>query len=137
MFILGFPLLVIPFAIYNMIAFLTPGVLWTSEVLKLVMTSGAEFILTAGDVLIAFSLLILFVEVLKATRMSRRTIMDHVLSMMLFIALLVEFLLVKQAATGTFFLLLVITFIDVIGGFSVTIRTSQRNVEIGAVEREQ
>ena len=26
MFVLGFPLLLLPFAIYNMIAFLTPGV---------------------------------------------------------------------------------------------------------------
>ena len=30
MFVLGFPLLLIPFAIYNMIAFLTPGVSWTA-----------------------------------------------------------------------------------------------------------
>ena len=29
MYLIGFPLLVIPFAIYNMIAFLTPGVGWT------------------------------------------------------------------------------------------------------------
>ena len=29
MYLIGFPLLVIPFAIYNMIAFLTPGVSWT------------------------------------------------------------------------------------------------------------
>ena len=29
MFLIGFPLLVIPFAIYNMIAFLMPGVSWT------------------------------------------------------------------------------------------------------------
>jgi len=131
MFVLGFPLLVIPFAVYNMIAFLTPGVLWTSEVVKLVMSSGAELSLTAGDMLIAFSLLILFVEVLKATRIGTRTILDHVLSITLLIVLLIEFLLVKQAGTATFFLLLVITFIDVITGFSVTIRTSQRSVEIG------
>ena len=32
MYLLGFPLLLIPFAIYNMIAFLTPGVSWTAPV---------------------------------------------------------------------------------------------------------
>jgi hypothetical protein len=136
MFMLGFPLLVIPLAVYNMIAFLTPGVSWTSEVLNLHMVSGVDFTLTAGDLLITFSLLVLFVEVLKATRMSQRSIIDHFLSMILFIVMLIEFLLVKQAATGTFFLLLVISFVDVVGGFSVTIRTSQRNVEIGSVEKE-
>ena len=31
MYLIGFPLLVIPFAIYNMIAFLTPGVNWTDQ----------------------------------------------------------------------------------------------------------
>ena len=44
--------------------------------------------------------------------------------------LLVEFLLVKQAATGTFFLLLVISFVDVLGGFAVTLRTAQRDLTI-------
>jgi len=73
------------------------------------MVSGADVTLTASDLLITFSLLILFIEVLKATRMSRRTITDHVLSLVLFIGMLIEFLLVKQAATGTFFLLLMIS----------------------------
>ena len=31
MYLIGFPLLVIPFAIYNMIAFLTPGLNWTDS----------------------------------------------------------------------------------------------------------
>ncbi len=52
---------------------------------------------------------------------------DHVLSTVLFLGMLVEFLLVKQAATATFFLLLVISFVDVLGGFAVTMRTAQRD----------
>jgi len=134
MFLIGFPLLVIPFALYNMIAFLTPGVLWSHEVTKVTMVSGVEWTLTAGDVLLALALFVLFVEVLKSTRVSR-SIMDHLLSMVLFIGMLIEFLLVKQAATGTFFLLLVIGFLDVIAGFSITIRTAQRDVEIDAVDK--
>ena len=39
MFILGFPLLLITFAIYNMIAFLTPGVAWTAPVTTVHMLS--------------------------------------------------------------------------------------------------
>ena len=31
MYLIGFPLLVIPFAIYNMIAFLMPGLTWTDQ----------------------------------------------------------------------------------------------------------
>ena len=79
----------------------------------------------------------LFVELIKSTRLSSRTIMDHLLSTVLFIIILIEFLLVKQAATATFFLLLVISFVDVVGGFSITIRTAQRDITIDGSDTVQ
>ena len=108
MFILGFPLLLIPFAIYNMIAFLTPGVGWTAPVATIHMMSGQDWVLTYEDLLIAFAILLLAVEIMKATRMGMRTIVDHILAMALFIVMLIEFLLVRQAGTSTFFLLTMI-----------------------------
>ncbi len=39
-----------------------------------------------------------------------------------------EFILFRQAATSTFFLMTVISFVDVVGGFSVTIRSAQRDI---------
>ena len=133
--LVGFPLLIIPFAIYNIVAFLLPGVAWSSEVMRVAMVSGTDWILTLGDVLVALAILLLFVEVLKSTRMSSRTIMDHMLSTVLFIGMLIGFLLVTQAASGTFFLLLVASFVDVVGGFTVTIRTAQRDVSVDATDR--
>jgi len=130
MFVLGFPLLLIPFAIYNIIVFLTPGVSWTATVTTVHMASGQDWVLTWEDLLIAFSILLLLIEILKATRMGMRSIMDHVLSLILFIGMLVEFLLVKQAGTSTFFLLMIICLVDVLGGFIIGIRSSQRQVEI-------
>ena len=59
----------------------------------------------------------------------------HALSLILFLGMLVEFLLVKQAATATFFLLLVVSFIDVLGGFAVTLRSAQRDLTVEGVER--
>jgi hypothetical protein len=59
-----------------------------------------------------------------------RSIMDHILAMALFVAMLVEFLLVRQAGTSTFFLLMVIAVVDVLAGFIVSIRGSQRRLEI-------
>jgi hypothetical protein len=41
---------------------------------------------------------------------------------------------VKQAATATFFLLLVISFVDAIGGYTITMRAAQRNVLVDQVE---
>jgi hypothetical protein len=52
--------------------------------------------------------------------------------MALFIVMLVEFLLVERAGTSTFFLLLIIALVDVLVGFTVSVRTSQRQVEIQA-----
>ena len=126
MYLLGFPLLVIPFAIYNMVVFLTPGVLWTNEVVRVHMLSG--------ELLLVFSIMVLLVEMMKSTRLSTRTIIDHTLSTILFIGMIVEFLLVRQAATGTFFLLLVISFVDVVGGFIITIRTATRDISVEGVE---
>src|ERR1700719_986684 len=100
MFILGFPLLLIPFAIYNMRAFLTPGVGWTAPAATIHMMSGQDWVLPYEDLLTAFAILLLAVEIMKATRMGMRTIVDHVLAMALFIVMLIEFLLVRQARTS-------------------------------------
>ena len=130
MFALGFPLLLVPFAIYNIIAFLMPGLTWTGAVTTVHMVSGGDWSMSAGDMLITLSILLLFGEMMKSTRIGIRTVVDHALSLVLFLGMLVEFLLVKQAASATFFLLLVISFVDVIGGFAVTLRSAQRDLTV-------
>ena len=130
MFILGFPLLLVTFALYNIVAFLMPGVSWSATALTVHMMSGADWSMSPSDMLIALAIVLLFGEVMKSTRIGIRTVVDHALSLILFLAMLVEFLLVKQAATGTFFLLLVISFIDVLGGFAVTLRSAQRDLTV-------
>ena len=66
MFLLGVPLLIISFAIYNIVVFILPGFAWSMEVLRFPLASGGEFGITAGDLMIAGSILILLVEMLKA-----------------------------------------------------------------------
>src|SRR5664279_4987846 len=107
MFILGFPLLLVPFAIYNIIAFLMPSLTWTGQWTYVHMISGGDWTMSAGDMLITLAILLLFGEMMKSTRIGIRTVVDHALSLILFLGMLVEFLLVKQAASSTFFLLLV------------------------------
>jgi hypothetical protein len=135
MSMLGFPLLLIPFAIYNIIAFLMPGVTWTGVITTVHMASGVDWTMSAGDMLVALAILLLCGEVLKSTRIGIRTVVDHALSLLLFLGMLVEFILVPQAATATFFLLLVVSFIDVLGGFAVTLRSAQRDLTVEGVER--
>jgi hypothetical protein len=130
MFLVGFPLLLVPFAIYNIVAFLMPGVSWTGIVTSVHMISGADWTMSAGDMLIALAVLLLFGEMMKSTRIGTRSVLDHALSLVLFLGMLVEFLLVARAATGTFFVLLVISFVDVLGGFTVTLRSAQRDLTV-------
>jgi hypothetical protein len=130
MFMLGFPLLLVPFAIYNIIAFLMPGLSWTAPLTTVHMISGGEWTMSAGDMLITLAILMLFGEMMKSTRIGMRTVVDHGLTLLLFLGMLVEFFLVKQTATATFFLLLVIGFVDVLGGFAVTLRTAQRDLTV-------
>jgi hypothetical protein len=130
MFALGFPLLLVPFAIYNMIAFLMTGVSWTAPVTTVHMMSGQDWVLTWEDVLLALSILLLWIEIIKSTRLGMRSVMDHILAMALFIAMLVEFLLVQQAGTSTFFLLMMIALVDVLSGFIIGMRSGRRQVEI-------
>jgi len=134
MFALGFPLLLIPFAIYNMIAFLMAGVSWTSPVTIVHMMSGQDWVLTWEDVLLALSILLLWIEIIKSTRLGMRSVMDHILAMALFIAMLVEFLLVQQAGTSTFFLLMMIALVDVLSGFIIGMRSGRRQVEVDNVK---
>jgi hypothetical protein len=141
MYLVGFPLLVLPFAIYNVIEFVmpgsAPGEFWTQRGFGFQLASGAPWSLTAGDIMLTFAILLLIVELLKATRPSSRTLMDHLLSTVLFVGMLLEFILVRQAASATFFLLLVVSFVDVVGGYTISIRAAQRSMQIDGVETIQ
>ena len=134
MYLIGFPLLIIPFAIYNMIAFLTPGVNWTDVFTSVELMSGATWTVTTEDLLVGLALILLPLEIFKAARIGNRSIVDHILSMTLFVVMLIEFLMVRQAGTSTFFLLLMVCAVDVIGGFIVTLRTAQRDFAVERVE---
>ena len=135
MFLIGFPLLLIPFVLYNIFAFIFGVANWTAPFTSVRIISGGEWQIASGDLLIAFSILLLFVEILKSTRFGTRGLIDHMLSMLLFIAMIVEFLLVERAATSTFFLLMVTAFVDVLGGFSVSVRTAQRDIGFESADR--
>ena len=135
MFIVGFPLLLIPFAIYNIIAFLMPGVGWGDPLTHVQLMSGADWTMSAGEMLVALTVLLLLVEILKATHTSAKALLDHALSLLLFLGMVAEFLLVRQAATAIFFLLLVVGFVEVASGFAVKLRSPQPERTVEHTER--
>lgn len=127
---MGFPLLLIPIAIYFILALLMPGMPLATALASVPMLSGATWQPTVSDALVTLALLLLFVEIVKATRPSSRSIVDHLLSTLIFIGGLVAFLILPQAATSTFMLLVLIAFVDVIGGWSVSVRAASRDVTV-------
>ncbi|MGB7286613.1 MAG: hypothetical protein WBC71_06760 [Salaquimonas sp.] len=131
------PLMIVPFIVYNIFAlgmFGDPATgtdIWQNVVWSLNMISGVEWRMTLGDLMITMGLFLLFFEIMKSTRVGASSIIDHLLSTFVFIAYLVEFLLVGSAAHAVFFILMVITFVDVIAGFTVSIRSATRDVSVG------
>jgi hypothetical protein len=134
MFLIAFPLLIIPFALYNMIAFLL-NMSFNDVLFSLPLLSGARMPVSTGDMLVVLSVLLLYVEIVKSTRLGTKAIMDHVLSLILFLGMAIEFMTVQKAASSTFLIMVVLSFVDVIGGFSITIRTAQRDFAIEGSER--
>ena len=97
--------------------------------LRVPMASSAEWVVTFGDVMVLISLILLFIELLKSTSTGTAAIFNHALSMLVFIICLVEFLLHPAFASTTFFLILVMSLLDVLAGVVVTIVSARRDVE--------
>ena len=90
-----------------------------------------DWTMRLGDLMIAFGLFILFFEILKATRIGRMSIIDHLLSTLVLLIFIVEFLLLPAAATPVFFILMLMVLVDVMAGYSVSIRAATRDVSLG------
>jgi hypothetical protein len=129
------PLMIVPFALYNVAMFGFIGLggpEWLDgRIAQVTMVSGAAWTLSFGDLLIVLALALLFVEILKATRPGPFRPFDHMLSLLVFVVFLVEFLLFASAATDVFFILMAIAFVDVVAGFAVALNAASRDVSIG------
>ncbi len=133
--LVALPLMIVPFVLYNlaMLGLFGGGGIGSLQtvLLQVNMLSGALWSLSLGDVMILIGLLFFFLELIKSTRNSSGSLINHMLSLLVFVAYLIEFLVVRDAATQVFFILMVIAFIDVIGGFAVSVRSASRDVSIG------
>ena len=128
---IGFPLLLIPFAIYNMIAFLTPGVSWTGPIysVPLPLKSGVAWTATVGDAFLVFALLMLMCEFIKSARQGK-SLVEHFLALLLAGGAAAEFWMVREGANSVFFLFTVICFVDLFAGFAASLRRARRAVVV-------
>jgi hypothetical protein len=132
------PLLAVPVLIYNLMTLTMAGgfksavaqARMSEQMFAIPMTSGASLSVSLADLLLAASLVVLFVELLKSTTSQKAAIINHSLSMLLFIVCLVEFLLLPAFATSTFLLIGLMVLLDVLAGFIVTIVAARRDIDL-------
>ena len=132
------PLILFVFIFYNILVLLGGGsgsALETDKLLRDVLTSiplGKEtWNFSWGDLIILLLFFTLFAELLKATYTSSTSLLDHGLSMLVFVVCLIEFLMVPQAYTSVFFFIVIATLIDVVAGYTIGIRVARRDLAIG------
>jgi peptidoglycan biosynthesis protein MviN/MurJ (putative lipid II flippase) len=131
-FFLYFPFLAIVLAAYN-VAMLAgvdfeanPAVFHIPH-----MTRETPMTIGAADLIVGVGIVLLFLEIVKAARMSRSTVVDHMLSMAVFIVFLVELIVAAGAGTAAFMLLTLLSLIDLVAGFTISIATARRDFSIG------
>ncbi|WP_079607854.1 hypothetical protein [Bradyrhizobium erythrophlei] len=131
----GFPLLLIPLAVYNIIVFLMPSVSLAEPVLKLTLMSGAEWPVNLNDMLLALGIFLLLLEVIKGARPGAKFLTDHLLSLVVFGAAAAEFLLWPRFGTSTYCLLAMLALVDFLSGIALRARRGTQVVAVPAVSR--
>jgi hypothetical protein len=122
MSMVGFPLLLIPLAIYNIIVFLMPGVSLAEPIVNLTLMSGAEWPVTLSDMLLALGIVLLLLEVIKGARPGAKFLTDHLLSLIVFGGAIAEFLLWPRFGSSTYFLLALLSLVDFLSGVALRAR---------------
>jgi len=127
------PLLVFPLILYNFVAL--TGIApagnvdgWLSgPIFTIGMFSGDAWHVSFSDVFMGLSLLLLFVEIVKATRTDAMSIINHGLSMLLTVVCIIQFITVSGFSNSVFFMLTLMSILDVVAGFTVTIVAAKRD----------
>jgi len=127
------PLFAVVWVIYNLVALAGSGdalqsPVFGAEGIKLI--SGAHWTMNLGELLLVIGLVALFIEIVKSTRTTMSSVLDHSLSTLVFIAFLVEFITVPGAGNSIFFVLALMSLMDVMTGFTVTILAARRDLSV-------
>jgi hypothetical protein len=119
---IGFPLLLIPLAIYNIIAFLMRDVSFAAPLFTVPLTSGTAWPVTLSDALLTLGILLLLCEVIKGARPGAKYLTDHLISLLVVCGAGAEFVLLPQFGTSTFFLLALLALVDFLSGIALRAR---------------
>lgn len=126
----AFPFTIVTLLIFNIIIlFSDPGV-WDNNLAVVTLFSDVVWTFTNGDLMVVVGLVVLLGEILRATTIATKAITNHVISMVVTIIYVIEFVVVPDAGNSTFFILTMIALIDVLAGVVVTIRLATRDFTV-------
>jgi hypothetical protein len=132
----SFPLLLVPVVIYNLVIALAGRDLSGAENLlsrvlgRIVMpTTQAGWQVYTADLILLTGLVAFFFDVISSSRSSNSVLFKHVFNMLLFVACLMEFVLLSPFATSTFFMLMVLSLMATVAGFVITTVTARKDIE--------
>ncbi|NNE40216.1 MAG: hypothetical protein HKN14_04775 [Marinicaulis sp.] len=130
-----FPLLAISLVVFAVLTL--TGAVGTADTpwyemlfVQLPMVSGDMWNVSWGDVFLLSSMGLLFVELLRSTKTGSESIMNHALSVVVFVVALLLFIIVKGFGNSVFFLYMAMTFLDFMAGFIVTTVTARRDLNV-------
>ena len=132
-----FPLILITVILYNIFVFggwavgnhdLQP---FLAHGVPIPLVSGDRWTFTIGDLVMLVTFILLFVEIIKATRTTSREIINHGLSMVTFVVALLEFITLKGFATSTFFFVMIMALFDVVAGYTISIVAAEHDLGMG------
>jgi hypothetical protein len=126
----SFPLLALSLGIFAFADVTSSGAWYHSNWLNIQLMSGANWQISGGDAFLAFSMVLLFVELIRATHSGGDSIVNHALSAVVFIVSLLLFCTRTGFGNSTFFLFTSMTLLDFMAGFIITAVTARRDTTL-------
>lgn len=126
-----FPLLAMSLALYAAANFTTGGdetAWYQSQAFAIHLMSGDTWHVTSGEVFLIFSMLLLFIEIVRSTRSGRESLLNHAFSVLVFVSSLVLFLTRPGYGNSTFAIFMSMTILDFLAGFIITAVAARRDV---------
>ncbi len=125
------PLFAFLWAAYYILTMVNGVAIVESTFINTKLPSGVDWGITNGDLFIFTGIIFLYIEIFKATRTTSGSILDHTLSMVVFVGMLLQFILGETTGNSVFAALTLMALVDVVAGFTVTIISARRDFGFG------
>ena len=89
-----------------------------------------QFFITTKDAFIIAGVFLLFIEIYKAATYGEYSAAETIISFVTSVIYLTVFLLWNRAHTVEFFILMLMSFIDAIGGFIISLNSARKDISI-------